>query len=232
MLDCRTARPTPCRDDRAGRTMMPSTTTLTAIRAQGPAPARWRRLLASLGKRAPDDEPLLFRDIIASNGLYDALWCLKALPEGYHGSIIHLACDYAERVLPMFEDYSPHDKRPRRAIEVARRFADGEATREELDAACEAAYRAASEVNGRMRRQRSRRGFCEAGGNSEGYAACAARNAAGTKYRGVGGEATVAAGYVLLAVLRSVPRPEQCAAMDAERQAQIEMFVGRLEGSS
>jgi len=47
----------------------------------------------------------------------------------------HFACDCAERVLPLFERERPDDERPRRAIAVARRFADGEATRGELAAA-------------------------------------------------------------------------------------------------
>ena len=53
------------------------------------------------------------------------------------------ACDCAEHVLPLFEKRHPDDKRPRKAIEIARRFADGEATKEELAAAEAAAGTAA-----------------------------------------------------------------------------------------
>ena len=53
------------------------------------------------------------------------------------------ACDCAEQVLPLFERDYPEDKRPRVAIETARRFANGKATREELDAAWAAALDAA-----------------------------------------------------------------------------------------
>ena len=49
------------------------------------------------------------------------------------------ACDCAERVLANFEERYPDDKRPREAIAVARRFANGEATREELGAATSSA---------------------------------------------------------------------------------------------
>ena len=45
------------------------------------------------------------------------------------------ACDCAERTLPIFEKKYPEDKRPRQAIEAARKFANGEATQKELDAA-------------------------------------------------------------------------------------------------
>ncbi|MDE1946260.1 MAG: hypothetical protein KGH93_03660, partial [Patescibacteria group bacterium] len=53
------------------------------------------------------------------------------------------AVDCAERVLPIFEAAHPGDSRPREAIAVARRCADGLATVEELDAARAAAESAA-----------------------------------------------------------------------------------------
>ena len=58
------------------------------------------------------------------------------------------ACDCAERVLPLFENESPDDKRPRLAIETARRFANGEATQDELRAARAAAGAAARAAAG------------------------------------------------------------------------------------
>ena len=45
------------------------------------------------------------------------------------------ACDFAESVLHVYEDKYPGDTRPRDCIAVARRYADGLATREELTAA-------------------------------------------------------------------------------------------------
>jgi len=50
------------------------------------------------------------------------------------------ACDCAESVLPLFERKHPDDRRPREAISVARRYAMGEATKEELSAAYAAAW--------------------------------------------------------------------------------------------
>jgi len=49
------------------------------------------------------------------------------------------ACRVAEDVLPIFEQAYPDDDRPRKAIETARRHADGKATPEELAAARDAA---------------------------------------------------------------------------------------------
>ncbi len=53
------------------------------------------------------------------------------------------ACDCAERVLPLFERERPGDTRPREAIALARRFAKGEASQEDLAAAGAAAWDAA-----------------------------------------------------------------------------------------
>ena len=53
------------------------------------------------------------------------------------------ACDCAERVLHIYEEQYPNDKRPRTAIETSRHFANGEATKDELDAAWAAAWDAA-----------------------------------------------------------------------------------------
>jgi hypothetical protein len=56
------------------------------------------------------------------------------------------ACDCAEHVLPIYEKYYPDDSRPREAIETMRRYARGEATKEELEIANNAAYAAANAV--------------------------------------------------------------------------------------
>lgn len=56
------------------------------------------------------------------------------------------ACDCAERALPLFELVYPQDQRPREAILVARRYADGQATYTELDAARVAAWDAVGDA--------------------------------------------------------------------------------------
>jgi len=53
------------------------------------------------------------------------------------------ACDCAQRTLKIFEAQYPKDERPRNAITVARRFANGKATKEELAAATRGAWDAA-----------------------------------------------------------------------------------------
>ena len=54
------------------------------------------------------------------------------------------ACYCARDTLPIFEKKYPNDNRPRVAIETAERYANGEATIEELNAASDAAWAAAS----------------------------------------------------------------------------------------
>ena len=53
------------------------------------------------------------------------------------------ACDCAEHVLHIFEKQYPNDKRPRIAIEVARKYANGLASDKELNTARAAAWDAA-----------------------------------------------------------------------------------------
>jgi hypothetical protein len=117
------------------KTLLNATVTLNAIRANRLCGDGWTKLLRHLGKTKADDEPLPLLTILESNGIDDALWCLRALPEEYEPACQMLACDFAEAVLPIFERDRPDDDRPRNAIETARRYARGEATREELAAA-------------------------------------------------------------------------------------------------
>jgi len=119
-------------------TAMPAAVTLTLnqIRAHGPCENGWRNLLASKGKTAADDEPFPLLDVLDSNGVDDALWCLRCLGPEHHGWIRHLACDYAEAVLHLVP---AGENRPAEAIRVARLYADGKATGEDLAAARDAA---------------------------------------------------------------------------------------------
>ena len=91
------------------------------------------------------DNPFPLLEVLEHNGLDDALWALRCCePTADRDKIARLfACDCTERTLPIFEKKYPKDKRPRQAIEVARKFANGEATQKELAAAGDAAWAAA-----------------------------------------------------------------------------------------
>lgn len=106
--------------------------TLNAIQPHRLGREGWEKLLAHLGKTQADDEPFPLSALLDSNGFEDALWCLHALPEEFGGRIRLLACAFAERALRFVP---AGEERPRVAIETARRFVRGEATREELAAA-------------------------------------------------------------------------------------------------
>lgn len=109
------------------------TTTLNAIRAQHPCEDGWKRLLIDLGKTKADDEPLPLVTILDSNGIDDALWCLRAV-EGY---------DKEKRVFAVWcvrqVQHLLTDPRSIAALDVAERFANGLASQEELEAAWTAA---------------------------------------------------------------------------------------------
>jgi len=121
---------------------MKYTTTLNKIREHDPCANGWRKLLDHLGKTEADDEPLPLSVILDSNGLSDALWALRTMPE-HDDTWRLLGCDYAAHVLHLYEDKYPDDNRPRNAIEVARLHAQGLASDEELAAAGAAAWDAA-----------------------------------------------------------------------------------------
>lgn len=111
--------------------------TLNAIRAHSPCREGWTKLLAHLGKTRADDTPLELTTILDSNGLDDAIWCLRAL-KGQDGPIRLFAVACARLVQHLMTD-----PRSTTALDVSERFAKGEDTREELEKAYSAAAYAA-----------------------------------------------------------------------------------------
>ena len=113
------------------------TTTLNRIREHSPCQKGWAKLLAGLGKTAADDEVLPFATILEINGFNDALWCCRA--EAQHDKEWRLlAVKYARRV-----EHLNTDPAVKNANDVAERYANGEATDEELALARDAARDAA-----------------------------------------------------------------------------------------
>jgi hypothetical protein len=113
------------------------TTTLNRIRAHSPCEEGWRKLLAGLGKTAPDDEPLPYARIVEINGIDDALWCCRAEPQ--HVKEWRLFAVWCARQV----QHLMTDARSITALEVAERHANGKATDKELAAAGDAARAAA-----------------------------------------------------------------------------------------
>ena len=120
-------------------------TTLNKIRSHNPCLSGWAKLLRHLGKTQADDEPLSLGTILDSNGLEDALWCLRAV-DGHEREMRLFAVWCARRVQHLMTD-----PRSIAAIDVAERYANGEATDEELAAAWAAAWAAAGDAAGAAR---------------------------------------------------------------------------------
>ena len=112
-------------------------TTLARIRAHSPCAGGWAKLLSHLGKTKADDAPIGLDEILASNGLDDALWCLRSVPEESR-RWRHLAVRFARTV-----DHLMTDHRSLTALDVAERYADGLASDADLAAAWDAARAAA-----------------------------------------------------------------------------------------
>lgn len=115
------------------------TTTLAKIRAASPCEYGYKKLVKSLGgvRKYGKDTPITFRQIYEINGYQDTFWCLRTIDKEHHGLLRHFACDCADDVRHLLDD-----KRSLKAIKVARRYADGLANDEELQAARDAAWAA------------------------------------------------------------------------------------------
>lgn len=111
-------------------------TTLNKIREHQPCADGWKRLLTYLGKNEADDEELSVLTILDSNGFGDVLWCLRAV-ENEEKKIRLYAVWCARQIQHLMLD-----QRTINALDVAERFANGEATRDELHNACAAATEA------------------------------------------------------------------------------------------
>ena len=103
-----------------------TTTTLNAIRACSPCEEGWVRLLEGLGKTKADDEPVAFSRILDINGLDDALWCCRAAPQ-YDREWRLFAVWCARQVQHLMKD-----PRSVAALDIVERYANGEASAEEL----------------------------------------------------------------------------------------------------
>lgn len=115
-------------------------TTLNQIREYYPCHDGRTKLLRTLNKTKADDDPVSIVQILDSNGLDDALWCLRAV-KGHDREIRLFAVWCARQV-----EHLMTDERSKNALNVAERFANGEATEQEMAAAGDAAWAAARDA--------------------------------------------------------------------------------------
>ena len=113
-------------------------TTLNKIRNKYPCESGWEQLLKHLGKTKADDEQLSFKTILESNGLDDAIWCLKSV-EGHDREIRLFALACARRV-----EHLDRTGQAKKTNDIAERFANGLCTIDELNEASDSALLAAN----------------------------------------------------------------------------------------
>lgn len=115
---------------------------LQQIQDCNPSPYSWQKLLASKGKTTADDEMFPLVDVLDSNGLEDALWCLRCLPE--HNNLWRKFVWWCAFQVADQSD----DQRVQECLDVVWRHSNGEASDDDLAAAREAALEAAWEAAG------------------------------------------------------------------------------------
>jgi hypothetical protein len=181
-------------------------TTLNQIRSHSPCTEGWAKLLKHLGKTQGDDEPLSLLTILESNGLDDAIWCLRTEPTP--DRIQRFALAIARRV----EHLSPAAKT---FNDVTERYLDGTATKAEIEAAAYAANAAAHAA-------------AYAADAAAAYAANAAAYAADAAAAYAASTAAHAAAYAAdaasTAAYTAAYAADDASAYAAERKAQVQIF--------
>jgi len=202
------------------------TTTLAEIRKHQPCKDGWIKLCKNLGgiRKYGKNTPVTFQQIYESNGYDDALWCLRTTDKKHPNLWRHFAVDCAKQV-----EHLMKDKRSRNALFVARNYAEGQATAEELyaaraaaEAAARAAVWAAAEAAAWCAAEAAARAAAgdAAWAAAEAAAWAAARDAAGAAARDAAEAAAEAAardaaGAAAWAAAEAAAR---CAARDAQMQ--------------
>jgi hypothetical protein len=86
------------------------------------------------------DSDITIRFILDNNGIDDAFWSLRTIPDI---QVMPILADIGESVLHIFEEVYPNDKRPRNLINGIRLFCQNEISKDGLDRLDKEAARAA-----------------------------------------------------------------------------------------
>lgn len=83
----------------------------------------YKKMAKHLGgvRKYGNDTPIPLDTVLDVLGVDDTTWCLRCTIENSRKLAIEFNCRCAEHVLHYFEDKYPEDKRPRLAIEAARK---------------------------------------------------------------------------------------------------------------
>jgi hypothetical protein len=160
-------------------------TTFRLAKAAGACVEEYAKVERALGgaKHYGYDNPIPLTVVLEHTSIESAIWALRCVLPGEEAERDRIArlfaCSCAEGVLHLFERGHPNDPRPGKAIGVSRRFAAGEATKEELVAARAAAWDAAWDAAGAAARAAARAAAWDAARDAANAAAWdAARDAA------------------------------------------------------
>jgi hypothetical protein len=117
-------------------------TTLNKIKEYGLHEYALNRLLEKLGKKECDDAPLSLSTVLALGGLLDAIWCFRTIDKIFKREKILFGVWCAKKSMHLVSDYKLIDH-----LEIAERFANELATKEELMESGGNAYIIASKSN-------------------------------------------------------------------------------------
>jgi hypothetical protein len=120
------------------------TTTLSLLRNHDACKNGYKKLAKFLGKDYGNEMPINLLKILENNGADDCLWSLRATQEDSDKIARLMAADFAESVLHFYTAKYPDDKRPVKAIQAARDYANGIIMSMNCDEASRAAYVAAA----------------------------------------------------------------------------------------
>ena len=193
------------------------TTTLNRIREHSPWQDGWGKLLNGLGKTKPDDKPLPFATILEIVGLDDAIWCCRAEPQ-YAKEWRLFTVAVVRRV-----QHLNTDPRVKNAIDVAERYAHGDATDAKLNAARVAAKDAAGAARDAARDARAAAWAVAWAAGAAGAAEGAAKAARAAAWVAAG-----AAGDAARAIAKAAGEAAKAAweaAWAAEREWQTQEFL-------
>jgi len=125
-------------------------TTFDRAKKAGACEASYRRYGKHVGgiARYGRHKPIPLTEIADVLGIEDALWSLDCTQDKEKADLTSqmLAVDFADHVLHIYEETYPDDDRPRKAIEAARLYIQGEISDAAWDAARDAAWAAARDA--------------------------------------------------------------------------------------
>ena len=128
------------------------TTTFRLARDGGACKESYRKFAKHVGgvRMYGENKPIPLAEVAEVLGVDDALWSLGCTQQPVEADKFArlLAADFADHVLFLFENMYPNDDRPRKAVEAARLFAEGNLGDAARDAAGATAWHAARAAAG------------------------------------------------------------------------------------